>query len=81
MKSVPVSCFPAQPLVDTSTEARLTHARGQSTPEWVALCSGCVLVFPGWVALPTSEEQGCKPFEESYYGLDKRLAGSSLVGA
>lgn len=29
--------LPAHPLVDTSTESRLTHARGQSLPDWVDL--------------------------------------------
>jgi alkyldihydroxyacetonephosphate synthase len=57
LASVPTSRLPAHPLVDTSPEARLTHARGQSLPDWVALRSGRIPVFPDGVAFPTDEEQ------------------------
>ena len=39
-----------------SAEARLTHARGQSMPDWVALRSGRIGVFPDGVAYPRNEE-------------------------
>lgn len=53
--SLPTSRLPAHPLVDASPEARLTHARGQSLPDWVALRSGRIPVFPDGVAFPQSE--------------------------
>jgi len=56
LKSLPTSRLPAQPLVDISAEARLTHARGQSLPDWVALRSGRIPVFPDGVAYPQTEE-------------------------
>jgi alkyldihydroxyacetonephosphate synthase len=56
LKSVPVSRLPAHQLVDISTEARLTHARGQSLPDWVALRSGHIDTFPDGVAYPQTEE-------------------------
>lgn len=56
LKSVPASRLPSHPLVDTSPMERLTHARGQSTEDWVALRSGRIPAFPDGVAYPTSEE-------------------------
>jgi len=55
LKSVPGSCLPAHPLLDTSADARLTHARGQSLPDWVALRSGRIGAFPDGVAYPQTE--------------------------
>ncbi|MBN2387369.1 MAG: FAD-binding oxidoreductase [Anaerolineales bacterium] len=57
LRSVPGSHLPDHPLVDISPEARLTHARGQSTPDWVALRSGRVPAFPDGVAFPTSDQE------------------------
>jgi len=56
LKSVPASRLPAHSLVDISAEARLTHARGQSLPDWVALRSGRIGAFPDGVAYPQSED-------------------------
>lgn len=55
LRSVPPSRLPAHPLVDASPAARLTHARGQSLPDWVALRSGRIPAFPDGVAFPQSE--------------------------
>lgn len=41
-------------LIDTSAEARVRHARGQSLPDWLALRSGEFDVFPDGVANPDS---------------------------
>lgn len=41
-------------LIDTSPEARVRHARGQSLPDWLAMRSGDIGVFPDGVALPQS---------------------------
>ncbi|NTV38079.1 MAG: FAD-binding oxidoreductase, partial [Anaerolineales bacterium] len=56
LKSVPASRLPVHPLVDTSAQERLTHARGQAMSDWVALRSGRIPAFPDGVAYPTSEE-------------------------
>jgi alkyldihydroxyacetonephosphate synthase len=57
LKSVPASRLPAQALLDVSPEARLTHARGQSMPDWVALRSGRIEAYPDGVAFPNTEEE------------------------
>jgi alkyldihydroxyacetonephosphate synthase len=57
LKSVPAARLPAHPLVDTSPETRLAHARGQSLPDWVALRTGDIQTFPDGVAFPASDEQ------------------------
>ena len=83
IQSVPSSRLPPHPLVDVSAEARLTHARGQSTPDWVALRSGRIPVFPDGVTFPGSEEQ-----VRELLGFAKRIGakvipyggGSSVVG-
>jgi len=49
--------LPPHPLVKTDPEGRLLHARGQSLPDWIALRSGRIGVFPDGVALPTSSEE------------------------
>ena len=56
LETVPISRLPAHPLVDTSPEVRLRHARGQSLPDWVALNYGRIDVFPDGVAFPGSED-------------------------
>lgn len=56
LAAVPASRLPVHPLVDTSAEARLTHARGQSTRDWVDLRYGRVDTFPDGVAFPESDE-------------------------
>jgi len=56
LKAVPASRLPAHPLLDNSAGARLTHARGQSLPDWVALRSGQIGAFPDGVAYPQTEE-------------------------
>jgi alkyldihydroxyacetonephosphate synthase len=57
LETVPAARLPAHPLVDVSPAARLTHARGQSLPDWAALRSGVIPAFPDGVAFPTSDEQ------------------------
>ncbi len=52
LKAIPASRLPAHPLVSTAAEERLCHARGQSLPDWIALRSGRIPVFPDGVAYP-----------------------------
>jgi alkyldihydroxyacetonephosphate synthase len=51
------SRLPAHPQVDVSAETRLTHARGQSLPDWIDMRSGRANTFPDGVAFPGSEEE------------------------
>lgn len=55
--SVPPTRLAAHPLVDTSAETRLRHARGQSLPDWLAMRSGQFGVFPDGVAEPENAAQ------------------------
>ena len=57
LATVPPSRLPRHPRLDSSAEARLTHARGQSLPDWVALRSGRIPAFPDGVAFPLSDEE------------------------
>jgi len=56
LAAVPVSRLAAHPLVETGTEVRLSHARGQSMHDWVDLRYGCLDSFPDGVAFPQSDE-------------------------
>ena len=54
---VPLSRLPEHPLIVTSEEDRVRHARGQSFPDWLAMRSGDFGVFPDGVAYPESSAQ------------------------
>ena len=56
LTTVPASRLPEHPLVGTDPEERLRRARGQSLPDWVALRSGRVGVFPDGVVYPRRPE-------------------------
>ncbi len=57
LAGVPESRLRPHPLIVAGAEERLRHARGQSLPDWVALRSGRVGVFPDGVAYPASEAE------------------------
>jgi alkyldihydroxyacetonephosphate synthase len=57
LASVPASRLGADPRFDTGAAARLTHARGQSLPDWIALRYGRIGAFPDGVAFPESEAE------------------------
>lgn len=57
LSTVPASRLSSHPLVNTNTAERLLHARGQSLPDWIALRSGQIDVFPDGVAYPTNDEE------------------------
>jgi alkyldihydroxyacetonephosphate synthase len=57
LASIGTSRLPAHPLISTSNEERLRHARGQSLADWVALRSGQIGAFPDGVAYPASDEE------------------------
>lgn len=54
---VPPSRLPEHPLIERDAETRVRHARGQSLPDWLAMHSGELGVFPDGVARPESREQ------------------------
>ncbi len=55
--AVPASRLPPHALINTDPAERLRHARGQGLPDWIALRSGRVDVFPDGVAYPASGEE------------------------
>jgi alkyldihydroxyacetonephosphate synthase len=57
LAQVPESRLPDHPLVTKAPEERLRHARGQSLPDWIALRSGNLEVFPDGVAYPVASEE------------------------
>lgn len=70
-------------IITTDAKDRLLHARGQSLPDWVALRSGRIPVFPDGVAYPKNSEEVRNLLD---YGLrtGTRLivygGGTSVVG-
>ncbi|MGO1501704.1 MAG: FAD-binding oxidoreductase [Marinobacter sp.] len=70
-------------LIDTSPETRVRHARGQSLPDWLAMRSGDIGVFPDGVAYP---ETGLDVQKLLHYAQAKNLelipygGGTSVAG-
>ncbi|MBT4519169.1 MAG: FAD-binding oxidoreductase [Halieaceae bacterium] len=56
LETVPASQLAAHDLYSIDAEDRLRHARGQSLPDWLALRSGELGVFPDAVAFPQNSE-------------------------
>ncbi|MBN2554763.1 MAG: FAD-binding oxidoreductase [Anaerolineales bacterium] len=56
LSSVPASRLPPHPLISTEPLKRVFHARGQSIPDWIAMRSGEVGVFPDGVAYPETDD-------------------------
>lgn len=54
---VPPARLPPHPLISQDPVERISHARGQSLPDWIALRSGCIDSFPDGVAYPESESE------------------------
>ncbi|MED5238267.1 MAG: FAD-binding oxidoreductase [Pseudomonadota bacterium] len=57
LAQVPPSRLDHHPLLDTSAEIRVRHARGQSLPDWLAMRSGDFGHFPDGVAEPETSDQ------------------------
>lgn len=53
---VPPSRVAEHRLLDTSAEQRVRHAKGQSLPDWLAMHSGEVDIFPDAVAFPENHQ-------------------------
>jgi len=56
LNQVPASRLPDHKLISKDPGERLRHARGQSLPDWIALRSGMVPVFPDAVAFPAGTD-------------------------
>lgn len=56
VQTVPPSRLPAHPLLNMDAQVRVSHARGQSFPDWVALRYGRIPAFPDAVAFPTTDD-------------------------
>jgi len=56
LSNIPPARLSPHPRISTDQEDRLRHARGQSLPDWIALHSGRVGVFPDGVAYPACDE-------------------------
>lgn len=81
--TVPPSRLPEHPLIDPEPAARLWHARGQSLPDWVALRSGQIGVFPDGVAFPADEAQVRELISYAKHNQVKIIpygGGTSVVG-
>jgi alkyldihydroxyacetonephosphate synthase len=55
LKAMPRSRLADNPLISKEPEERLRHARGQSLPDWIAIRSGVIGVYPDGVSFPRSE--------------------------
>ncbi len=83
LRAVPKSRLLPHPLVGTDAKSRLLHARGQSLPDWLALRSGRIPVFPDGVAQPVSEQQVCELIayaQQNGIRLIPYGGGTSVVG-
>ena len=54
--SVPKSRLEVSSLYSIETKDRILHARGQSLPDWLAMKSGDIGVFPDAVSFPESSD-------------------------
>lgn len=59
LASVPPPRSPVLPGLSLDPLDRLTHARGQSLPDWIALRGGRIETFPDAVAHPSSRQDVC----------------------
>lgn len=81
--SVPASRLPGRDGLMTDAQTRLTHALGQSLPDWVGMRSGQIEGFPDGVAFPTSEDElrGWLSFaQENHIQVIPYGGGTSVVG-
>ncbi len=54
---VPPSRLRDHPLISTEAKLRVTHAVGQSLPDWVAMRGGTIAAYPDGVARPGSADE------------------------
>jgi alkyldihydroxyacetonephosphate synthase len=83
LHKVPPSRLPHHPLITTTTEERLRHARGQSLNDWVDMYNGLVTTFPDGVAYPETDAHVRELLElalKHKINLIPYGGGSSVVG-
>lgn len=73
LAKVPPSRLAPHPLISFEPEDRLRHARGQSLPDWAALRSGRIGVFPDGVAYPLQDAEVRQVLDYA------RLSGACLI--
>ncbi|MGB3633737.1 MAG: FAD-binding oxidoreductase [Rubrobacteraceae bacterium] len=81
--SPPPSRLPVHPLVETETETRIRHSRGESFPDLVALRSGRIEAFPDGISFPgrESEVEGLLSYARTVGArIIPRGGGTSVVG-
>ncbi|HMK07927.1 MAG TPA: FAD-binding oxidoreductase [Anaerolineales bacterium] len=83
LATIPPSRLSGQPGLATAADVRLTHARGQSLPDWIALRYGRLSTTPDAVAYPESEAE-VRALLDLGQRLDAHLipygGGTSVVG-
>jgi len=57
LAGIPPSRLALNSLILTDANDRLYHARGQSMPDWLAMRSGNVEIFPDGVAYPATDDE------------------------
>lgn len=57
LAGIPPSRLALNPSILTDANDRLYHARGQSMPDWLAMRSGNVGIFPDGVAYPATDDE------------------------
>jgi alkyldihydroxyacetonephosphate synthase len=80
---VPPARISKNPLIKNESIDRLTHARGQSLPDWIALRSGRILNFPDGVAYPENRSDLIDLMKYSLESGAKLIpygGGTSVVG-
>jgi alkyldihydroxyacetonephosphate synthase len=83
IRTIPDSRLQDNAWITTDSEARLRHARGQSLPDWLALRSGRIGIFPDGVTYPTSDDDVRKIFKFANDGDAQIIpygGGTSVVG-
>jgi len=81
--SVPDSRLPESSLYSVSKKDRVMHARGQSLPDWLAMKSGNIGVFPDAVSYPESSDDVRKLLDqakEHNWVVIPYGGGTSVVG-
>ncbi len=83
MNSIPPGRLPDHSLINTSSEERLMHSRGQSLPDWVSMRHGISQVFTDGVAYPDNEQQVVELLrlaEKQHFSIIPFGGGSSVLG-
>jgi len=81
--AIPDSRVPDHPLITPEPMDRLTHARGQSLPDWIALRSGRIGSYPDGISYPSTDDQVSELIDFAYKNQVRLIpygGGTSVVG-